>query len=216
MSYTPDEKVEIVSAWFNEIEGIIGELKKLSTNEYYKQISIPTLYTLLERMAWFRYRRGQFTSSTRFKELLQNYSEVSAELKKIDLAFLYQWDNSEYCETQEYKKAIQNIHKKIKLVLSELYTNISITMENRFIDLNILHKKLLEKNICSDCLPIEKLKLFSAYEVIYRFGRCKAAHEGEFVAVGFINADFLILLTENIAKNLKKSCLEHKKLADEL
>ncbi len=216
MNFTPDQKVRIVSAWFNEIEGTINELENISTNKYYKKIAAPTLYSLLERMAWFRYRQEYSESSKRFKKLLFTYSNLNSALEKIDLAFLYHWDDSEHRETPKYKKAIEKIHKKIKIALSELYGTIDTHMVNRFIDPNTLYQDLIRKNTLPDCLTLENLQLFSACEVIYRFGRCKMVHQGEFVSTGFIDIDLLIHLTKNIANNLKSICIENKKFADEL
>jgi hypothetical protein len=216
MSYTSDDKVALVTAWFNEIEEIINEIQSLSDKKYYKQIAIPALYTILERLAWFRYRRESFNSSEKFKKLLLTYSTDPSELKKIDLAFLHQWDVSEHQETAIYIKTIKKIHSQIKKLLTEVYGEISTSMLDRFIDINTLHQALLNTGICSTCIEVEGLKLFSVCEVIYRFGRCKATHEGEFIAVGFISIPLLISITRGITINLKKACIEQKKLVDEL
>lgn len=122
-------------------------------------------------------------------------------------------DTSEHQNTHIYKKTIKKIHGSIKQALHELYGTINTSMTNRFININTLHQNLLSKGICSTCLEIDNLKLFSVYEVIYRFGRCKAIHEGEFIAVGFITLPLLMSITQNIAENLKTACLTQKKIS---
>lgn len=219
MSFSPDEKVELVTAWFNEIDGIITELKHLmsANGSHHEKIVMLTLYAILERMAWFRYRlQSSITTSERFKKILIEYSGYKSDLEKTDLYFLYHWDVSGYENISCYKKIIGKIHGKIKTALTELYGKIDSSSENRFIEANILHQGLLSKNICSTCFDKDSLKFFNVTEVIYRFGRCNAVHQAELVPLGFIRPSFLMSLTEAVSQNLRKTCIDEKKLADEL
>ena len=217
-SITPDEKVKAVTAWFNEVDEIIADIKELtsSTSKHHDKTAILTLYALLERMASFRYRSSKLGSGKKFKKILLDYSGDKAALEKIDLAFLGERNCFIYTKNKSYIYGIKKIHNKIIDVLNELYGTIEVGMKNRFIELDNIHAALLSKQICPTCLDKNALKLYSVHEVIYRFGRCKAVHEGEFITVGFITLPFLIYVVQNITNNLRGACIAEKKWAYEL
>lgn len=210
------EKREYIQAWFNEIQETLDEIELLikAERKHFERIVAPALYALIERMAEIRYRlHEKMGSGKRFKELLVNYSGKKKELQRIDLVFLCKWSSSSYKNVKLYKESVGHIHNKIKKALQGLYHDITVSMDNRYVDANHLYSHLKNNKICPICLKKESLNLFSMNEVIYRFGRCDTVHKLEF---GYVSASYLHFLAKQACENLQKICIENEKWPYEL
>lgn len=205
---------EAINAYFDDIKSLLkkmSELKRAAELEesQYKRIVIPALYALIERLAYSRY--GSLLSGERFKRLLNDYSGQKEELDKVDIVFLYQWDNSEQAKKKVYKTAIQKVHPQVKTALIEILgeeKNIHIHMGEgeRFRKRNDIYQQILTKVDVSGSLAESSLDLFDRCSVIYLYGRCSTIHEGDFSSRGFIDIEYLFQLLCKITVNLEAEC----------
>ncbi len=138
MNYTNDtEKVtQFNQMYFDDAIELLDKIKGLKslaslTEDQYAKIAIPSLYALIERLAYSRYFHHGITSSgRRFKKLLSNYTSTQEKilLDKVDIVFLYQWDVSSSSNEDKYIKKIGSTYQSIKNALKNIY-KIEFTVE---------------------------------------------------------------------------------------
>lgn len=226
MKLTEEEfnlRKEACESLFSGLQDLVNDIKMLKKNpvlhpQNLQWISLPALYSIIEYLAKRSYSH-EHSSKKRFKKTLLEMANQKEDLEKIDIVYLYQWNYDDHAtnlsdSVQKKLKQLIPIHLDIRVELEGKFPsdNINIYMDSnkRFqnlqdvIDLLSVNKKL-EKN--KEFLQ-EILCYFTKVEVIYRFGRCTAVHEGDMSPRKFITTEYLIKLVNEIIINCKNAYIK--------
>jgi len=225
-----------IEAYFEEWQNRIDKAEKLLLDNKYGLEGLIVLLCYIGSFAYLRYGDKQGKDSKNYTKIVKEYSGFRDIYSKIDLLFFYQLRKTQaYKRNRKYYNKFNNYLHVRKIFIKEYGNNKdNIKSEKRYAIkkaiLDLLIKKGVEEALISDVK--NNIDKFSNAEILYKYFRCSAVHQGNFPLVNkrtsiedgavryesnsAITIDLIIKTVKNIYSNLKQQCLKEVKWIHEL
>jgi hypothetical protein len=216
------DKALVIGDYFEGWQEDLARARSLLGDPKYYCEAILVLSCYIGALGSLRYPGEQDNKA--YKTVVLEYSGKQDFYEQIDLLFFLKWPRSDFRTHGDYLK-LKN-HADVSTIIVTTYgTEDQIKSGTRYISQQDFMKSV-------DCVPFQgfdrenlqqHLPLFSLYEMLYRYLRCRAVHSVRFPFVNkvhvvdgsvhyednhAITGSVLFETTENILRNLNQECIQ--------
>ena len=217
------EKADVIRDYFEGWQEDLARAKSLLGDlKYYRREAILVLSCYIGALGSLRYPGEQDNKA--YKTVVREYSGRRDFYEQIDLLFFLQWPRSDFQTHGDYLK-LKNHADVSKIIVATYGEEDQIKSGTRYIsqqDFMVFVDHVPFQGFDRENLQ-QHLPLFSLYEMLYRYLRCRAVHCVRFPFVTTVHVvdgsiryednhaitgSVLLETTENILRNLSEECIE--------
>ena len=216
------EKADVIRDYFEGWQEDLTRTRSLLGDPKYYREAILVLSCYIGALGSLRYPGEQDNKA--YKTVVHEYSGKRDFYEQIDLLFFLQWPHSDFRTHGDYLK-LKSHADVSKIIVTTYGKENQIKSKTRYIsqqDFMASVDRAPYQGFDRENLQ-QHLPLFSLYEMLYRYLRCRAVHSVRFPFVTTIHVvdgsirhednhaitgPVLLETTENILGNLSKECIE--------
>ena len=216
------EKADVIRDYFEGWQEDLARAKSLLGDLKYYREAILVLSCYIGALGSLRYPGEQDNKA--YKTVVREYSGRRDFYEQIDLLFFLQWPRSDFQTHGDYLK-LKNHADVSKIIVATYGEEDQIKSGTRYIsqqDFMVSVDRVPFQGFDRENLQ-QHLPLFSLYEMLYRYLRCRAVHSVRFPFVTTVHVvdgsiryednhaitgSVLLETTENILRNLSEECIE--------
>ena len=221
---------DVIRDYFEGWQEALARAKSLLGNPKYYCEAILVLSCYIGALGSLRYPSE--LDNKAYKAVVLEYSGKREFYEQIDLLFFLQWSRSEFRSHGDYLK-LKNYLDVSKVLVATYGEEDQVKNGTRYISQQ-------DFMVCVDQAPFQgfdrenlqqQLPLFSLYEMLYRYLRCRAVHSVRFPFVTIVHivdgsiryednhaitGSVLLETTENILRKMGEECIEKSQWPSEL